>query len=460
VPVLQQLLDRHLGPLELGWALLGVDELPGDVLHARLGDPPAHLVVVHPGAQRAEEVDGLAREGVDELGHVLLGDAVRAEDALAHADPVLAGGSPVELLHAAVADERRVQRGEVVAGDDDGDTGVLLLVVHPGELHVGGVVGDVHQGGVHHLVVHRVLGGAAHAAGAGVQVVDEEHAHLALADDVGGLAVALADELGGLAGVAALQLAGAHDDGVDAHLGEHQLALERLALALAPPDPQDEGHLDVWQGHEVLGDVDDELVHEGRRDVVAVHGVVEAVVPEALADVLVGGEHGLVGAVPHGRLEEGVDEALAPGDVLLVVGDVVGQALPPVGVGLLRLVHLLLLIGEDSAAQQPPAMATAAPLVHVLLLPDELLLPEEDARRRGLRALIWVSDGSDRSTLSKKKQAISPSTSIMNQLINYIYSLLPALRWRWWRRKQPPPPWIWILVSLINVRRSVAFESS
>ena len=211
--VLQELLDRHLGLLERRRALLGVDELLGDVLDAGLGHPPAHLVVVHPGTQGAEEVDGLAREGVDELDDVLLVDAVGAEDALADADAVLAGGRPVELLHTSITDERRVQRGEVVAGDDDGHPGVVHLVVHPRELHVGGVVGDVHQGGVHHLVVHRVLGGAAHATCAGVQIVDEQAGHLALGDEVGSLTVPLPDELGGLSGVAALQLAGAHHDG-------------------------------------------------------------------------------------------------------------------------------------------------------------------------------------------------------------------------------------------------------
>ena len=41
-------------------------------------------------------------------------DAVSHEDAHADADAVLAGGAPVELLHASVADERSVQGAEVV----------------------------------------------------------------------------------------------------------------------------------------------------------------------------------------------------------------------------------------------------------------------------------------------------------------------------------------------------------
>jgi hypothetical protein len=63
----------------------------------------------------------------------------------------------------------------------------------------------------------------------------------------------------------------------DAHLGEDQLTLEGFSLALASPDTQDEWHLDVWQGHEVLGEVHNELVHEGRGDVQAVQGVVHVV---------------------------------------------------------------------------------------------------------------------------------------------------------------------------------------
>jgi hypothetical protein len=63
----------------------------------------------------------------------------------------------------------------------------------------------------------------------------------------------------------------------DAHLGEDQLTLEGFSLTLSSPDTQDEWHLDVWQGHEVLGEVDNELVHEGRGDVQAVQGVVHVV---------------------------------------------------------------------------------------------------------------------------------------------------------------------------------------
>ena len=77
-------------------------------------DKLADLVVVDPGAQGAEEVDGLAGEGVDDVLHVMRADAVVLEDAHAHADAVLERRRPVELLHATVTDERGVQGGEVV----------------------------------------------------------------------------------------------------------------------------------------------------------------------------------------------------------------------------------------------------------------------------------------------------------------------------------------------------------
>jgi len=56
----------------------------------------------------------LVGEGVDEHLDLALVDVVVLEDADAHADAVLAGRVPVVLLHAPVADERRVQRAEVV----------------------------------------------------------------------------------------------------------------------------------------------------------------------------------------------------------------------------------------------------------------------------------------------------------------------------------------------------------
>lgn len=36
-------------------------------------------------------------------------------------------------------------------------------------------------------------------------------------------------------------------------------------------------NLDIWQGHEVLGDVNNKLVHESRSNVESIHGVVQVV---------------------------------------------------------------------------------------------------------------------------------------------------------------------------------------
>ena len=153
-------------------------------------------------------------------------------------------------------------------------------------------------------------------------------------------------------------------------------------------------YLDVWQAHEVLGEVDHELVHEALGYVETIHHVVEAVSLLALADVVVGAEHGDVGAVPHGRLEEGVDHALAPGDILLVVRDVVGQALPPVLVRLLRLVHLLgrhhlepVNVGGGAAGALAMVVVHGRRRRHLLLAE---LLPEEAAPARGGGLYIYI----------------------------------------------------------------------
>lgn len=73
----------------------------------------------------------------------------------------------------------------------------------------------------------------------------------------------------------------------------------------------------------------------------------------------------LVGAITHGSLEQGVDEALPPGDVLLVVGDVVRESLPPILLCLLLLVNLLAAAARhrhDLPAPAPgPASMVAVP---------------------------------------------------------------------------------------------------
>mmetsp|Transcript_19213 Transcript_19213/g.62568 ORF Transcript_19213/g.62568 Transcript_19213/m.62568 type:complete len:346 (-) Transcript_19213:309-1346(-) len=270
VAVVHELVDGHGRLFKLNGSGAGVDEVLGEGFVSRLLDPRAHAVVVDARAERAEKVDRLPLEGVDEALNVVAHDVVLLEDAARNADAVLARRAPVKLLHASVADERGVERGKVVARRDDRHARDLLHLVLAGELHVGGVIGDVHERGVHHLVVHGVLRRATHAPGARVEIVDEERRHFALLDDVRRLLVALAHKLGGLAGVAALELTSAHHDREHAELLEHEVALERLTLALAAPHAEDERDLDLRQVEEVLHNVQHHLVHEGGRDVEAV----------------------------------------------------------------------------------------------------------------------------------------------------------------------------------------------
>lgn len=154
----------------------------------------------------------MAWEGVDQLDDVLVGDIVGTEDTFAHTDTVVPSGSPVEFLHTTVTDERSVKSGEVVTSDDDWNSGVLLLVVHSRELDVGGVIGDVHEGGVNHLVVDSVLSGTAKTTSTRIQIVDEEAGHFSLLDYVCCLTVPLSDQLGWLSGVATFQFSGTHHD--------------------------------------------------------------------------------------------------------------------------------------------------------------------------------------------------------------------------------------------------------
>mmetsp|Transcript_11353 Transcript_11353/g.34115 ORF Transcript_11353/g.34115 Transcript_11353/m.34115 type:complete len:373 (-) Transcript_11353:479-1597(-) len=262
ITVLHEDVDVHRRPLELDSSLLTVHQALAQVLNADVLHEVAHLVIVHTRAHGTEEVDGLAGEGVHDVLDLTPIHTVVLEDTHAHTNAVLAGGVPVELLHATVTDERRVQGTEVVTRADDGHTGDLLSLVDTGQLHVGGGVGDVHEGGIDHLVVDSVLGSVTHATGTGIQIVDEQGAELALLDDVGRLAVALAHQLGGLTGVAGLQLTSGHHNGVDTQLLVRQCALEGLSLALATPDTQNQGHLDLGEVHEVLGHVDGHLVQE------------------------------------------------------------------------------------------------------------------------------------------------------------------------------------------------------
>jgi hypothetical protein len=81
-----------------------------------------------------------------------------------------------------------------------------IVLVDTGQLHIVGVVGDVHECRVDHLIIDCVLCHVTHAPGTGVEVVDEEGAHLALLDNISSLTVTLADQTCRLTGVSGLKL--------------------------------------------------------------------------------------------------------------------------------------------------------------------------------------------------------------------------------------------------------------
>nr|GMD01429.1 Pentatricopeptide repeat-containing protein, chloroplastic [Ipomoea batatas] len=227
---------------------------------------------------------------------MLIWYTVSAEDTLANTDSVLPGWCPVELLHTAVTDERSIEGGEVIAGDDDGDAGILLLVVHAGELDIGWVISDVHKCGIHHLVVDSVLGSPTHSSSSCVKIVDEEDAHVPLSDDF-------------------------------------------CCLSF----------------QEVLGDMDNKLVHESWGNVKSIQCVInivsetkipninydiEDLLAKALADVFIRAKDSVVSASTHRSLEERVNQSLSPGDILLIIRDVLYKPLPPVLIGLFLLINL------------------------------------------------------------------------------------------------------------------------
>ena len=57
---------------------------------------------------------------------------------------------------------------------------VAVYLVDSWELDVGGVIRNVHESGIDHLVVDCVLGSRSHTTGTGIQIIDEQTAHLSL----------------------------------------------------------------------------------------------------------------------------------------------------------------------------------------------------------------------------------------------------------------------------------------
>lgn len=69
----------------------------------------------------------------------------------------------------------------------------------------------------------------------------------------------------------------------------------------------------------------------------------EILLAKSLADVVVGTHDSIVSTSAHGSLEEIVNHPLSSGDILLVIGKVIGKTLPFVLLGLLFLVNFLFL---------------------------------------------------------------------------------------------------------------------
>lgn len=92
--------------------------------------------------------------------------------------------------------------------------------------------------------------------------------------------------------------------------------LEGLTLTLATPDTENQGDLDLWQVHEVLGNVDGKLVKESRGNVETLLNVVEGAAGSA--QVLSAGHDCVVGsALTKASLEQVVHHLATAADVLL-----------------------------------------------------------------------------------------------------------------------------------------------
>ncbi|MCE0482505.1 hypothetical protein HAX54_041316 [Datura stramonium] len=134
----------------------------------------------------------LSREGVDKNYNVLIPYAVSSENSLAYTNSVLPGWCPVGLLHTIITDKRGMQCGEVVTSDYNGDPGILLLVVNTRKLDIHRVICNVHEGGIHHLIVNCVLDSSTHSTSSCIEIVDEEDTHVSFPDDFSCLSVPFA----------------------------------------------------------------------------------------------------------------------------------------------------------------------------------------------------------------------------------------------------------------------------
>ncbi|PON90828.1 hypothetical protein TorRG33x02_134660, partial [Trema orientale] len=141
---------------------------------------------------------------------VLLRHIVSSEDSSADTNPIFPGRCPVELFHTAITNERGVEGGEVISGDYDRDTGIFFLVVHSRELHIGGIVSNVHEGSIDHLVIDSVLCGSSKPTSSCIKIIDEEATHFPFPDYVCCLTVPLPDQLCWLSGISTFQFSSTH----------------------------------------------------------------------------------------------------------------------------------------------------------------------------------------------------------------------------------------------------------
>mmetsp|Transcript_19601 Transcript_19601/g.27141 ORF Transcript_19601/g.27141 Transcript_19601/m.27141 type:complete len:414 (-) Transcript_19601:155-1396(-) len=328
ITVREQELNSHDGLVERNGAIAAVYQLGREILNPCGRDPFAHAVIIHARSESSKEIDGLPGECVDNCLNIIGGHVIFLEDSSGNSDTVRARRVPVELLHTSITNERRVQGGEIVSGAYNGNTRDGVIVVGTGKLDVGGIVCNVHEGGVHHLVVNGILSGSTHASSASIKIIDEQCAHAAFLHDVSSLTITLTNKLGGFSGITRLELTCGHHNGGDSQLLEGQFDLEGLSLTLSSPDSENKRHLDLGKGEVVLNDMDGKFVQESGRNVVI---SVNSDLLEALGLVVSGGHDRVLSATETGSsLEQGIDHSTTASNVLLIVRYIISKACPPV----------------------------------------------------------------------------------------------------------------------------------
>jgi len=349
--VRQEDFERHFRRVEVDFFTLArVDEARAESFVADFEDEVTHQVIVDTGAKRAEEVNGLTFERIDEDFDVFLLDAIRHEDTVGDADTIFTSREPIELIHTAITNKQHIKNKKIITNNNNQHTQNFNNFILTQQLNVRGVIRDVHKHRVHHLIINGVLRHTTHTTNTNIKIVDEEGKHTTLLDDIKHFAVTLTHELDRFTGVAGFKLTGKHNDRKNTELLKDQIRLKSLTLTLTTPDTENDRHLDLRQLHEVLRDVHDHLVHVRRGDVEVLRGdvVVRRVRLHARGQVILRGHDGVVRTTDSGRaLELGVNHVAAASDVLLVVGNVHVHALPSAHLNLGTVRH-----GGDARAEE------------------------------------------------------------------------------------------------------------